>query len=532
MSKKTIRPIKQAPIALIVLDGWGYREDSKDNAVAAAKKPFFDKLWRECPHSLLEASGLAVGLPEGQMGNSEVGHTTIGAGAILDTDLVRIDKAVKNGGFDENTVMQNIFDHVKKYAGKTGDNATLHVMGLVSDGGVHGHQEHVYEFVKAAVRAGVKKISIHVFTDGRDTPPQSAGAYLQKLEKEIKKLDPSGKHIFIASLSGRYFAMDRDSNWDRLAKAEKVIFEGEGLSTNLKPSEYLAQEYKSGVNDEWLEPIVIESAAGKGSPVGRHDAIFFTNFRADRARMMCDRMIERMKANKVSGGDLLFATMTEYSSEYVFPVAFVASKIETTLAAEISKAGLTQSHIAETEKFPHATYYLNGGRNEPHVGEVHIGLASRKDVKKHDEAPEMRAEAIADKAIEEMHAGKNFIFINFANPDVVGHTANVPAIIAAIETVDRELQRVIEALEKAGGSAIVIADHGNAEVNVDPATGLPHTAHTTNLVPCILAGAGHVAQKSQKIKLANGGLADVAPTILDLLGLKKPKAMTGASLLI
>ncbi len=525
----------ERPIALIVLDGWGYREETKDNAVAAARTPFFDKLWRDCPHSLLEASGLAVGLPEGQMGNSEVGHTTIGAGAILDTDLVRIDKAAKAGDFSKNPAMISLFEHVKKHAGENGENATLHVMGLVSDGGVHSHQEHLYAFLHAAKKAGISRIAIHVFTDGRDTAPQNACGYMKKLETEIAKLDPSGKKIFIASLSGRYFAMDRDNNWDRLKKAETVIFEphtthaSNGNVTKLTPSVFLEKVYAEGKSDELLEPVAVEGLHGVGAALGEHDGIFIFNFRADRLRMLAQKLAEKKLGKDFH--DVHIATMTEYSSEYKFPVAFTPKIIETTLAAQVSAAGLTQAHIAETEKFPHATYFLNGGRNEPHEGEEHIMLASRKDIKTHDEAPEMRAEAIADKAIEQIKAGTNFIFINFANPDMVGHTANVPAIMIAIEMVDRELKRVIDALEQAGGAAIIIADHGNAEVNVDPETGTPHTAHTTSLVPCILAGTEYVSKKFPKIGLKNGGLADVAPTVLDLLGLKKPKAMTGISLL-
>ena len=522
----------KAPIALIVLDGWGYREDTKDNAVAAAKKPFFDSIWKKCPHSLLEASGLAIGLPDGQMGNSEVGHSTIGAGAILDSDLVRIDKAIKAGDFNKNPAMVSLFDHVKKYQS---EGATLHAMGLVSEGGVHSHQKHLLAFLHAAKEAGVKRIAVHAFTDGRDTAPQSGAEFMKKLESEIEKLDPSGKQIFIASLSGRYYAMDRDNNWDRMKKAETVIFAPHSIqseknaangggATTLKPSSYLKKTYAAGKNDELLEPIVIESIHGRGAPLGPHDGVFLFNFRADRMRMLSQKLIEKMKVY----GNLRVATMMEYSRDYTFPVAFTPKTIETTLGAQVSAAGLSQAHIAETEKFPHATYFLNGGRNEPHAGERHIMLDSRKDVKTHDQAPEMRAEAIADKTIEQITAGVDFIFINFANPDMVGHTANVPAIITAIETVDRELKRVIGALEKAGGAAIIIADHGNAEVNIDPKTGAPHTAHTTNLVPCILAGD----LTNRHFELKNGGLSDVAPTVLDLLGLKKSAAMSGASLLV
>ncbi|MDE1975557.1 MAG: 2,3-bisphosphoglycerate-independent phosphoglycerate mutase [Patescibacteria group bacterium] len=516
---------KNKTVMLIVLDGWGYREESDNNAVAAADTPFFDKLWRECPHSLLEASGPAVGLPEGQMGNSEVGHTTIGAGAILDTDLVRISKSAVSGDMARNKAISALFKHVIEHR------STLHVMGLVSDGGVHSHQDHLYAFLKAAHAAGVKKIAIHAFTDGRDTAPTSGAGYMEKLEKEMRKLDPSGKDIFVASLSGRYFAMDRDNNWDRMDKAGAAMFDASGPVVAKKPSEHLLETYSAGGKDELLEPVVLEGIHGRGAPFHAHDGAFIFNFRADRVRMLSQRLMEKK--------DMHVVAMTEYSDKYPFPTAFPPKSVETTLAAQVSAANMTQAHIAETEKFPHATYFLNGGRNEPHPGEKHILLDSRKDVKTHDQAPEMRAEAIADKAMAEIAAGTAFIFVNFANPDMVGHTANVPAIIKAVETVDAELKRVIDALDKAGGSALIIADHGNAEVNIDPETGLPHTAHTTNLVPCILTGSGFVSDgpaaataPATAPKLRNGGLSDVAPTILDLLSLTKPKAMTGRSLLV
>ncbi len=494
---------------LIVLDGWGHREDSKDNAIAASRKPFYDYLWKSYPHSLLEASGNAVGLPEGQMGNSEVGHTTIGAGTPPDTDLVRIDKAISSGAFDETPAFLQLFEHVKK------NKSVLHVQGLLSPGGVHSHQNHLYAFLRLAKKQGVPRVAIHVFTDGRDTPPQSAAAYLKELEKIVADLGP---HFSIASISGRYYAMDRDNNWDRLAKAEAALFEYKGNICAVSPSEYLESNYAEGKNDELLEPTVCTTPDGKGNSIGKNDAVFFFNFRADRARMISQKILDHAKTK-----NLLFVTLTEYSSDLASIVAFAPSRVSTTLGQEISRAGLNQARIAETEKFPHATYFLNGGREEPHDNEKRIMLDSRKDVKTHDEAPEMRAEAIADKAIEEIAAGTDFIFINFANPDMVGHTANVPAIITAIETVDTQLKRVINALEQKGGVAVIIADHGNAEVNIDPVTGTKHTAHTTNLVPCIITDTTYT--------LKNGGLADVAPTILKLLEVKKPEAMTGQSLL-
>ncbi len=504
--------MKKSPVLLIVLDGWGYRVETKDNAIAEARKPFFDHLWKTYPHSLLKAAGNAVGLPEGQMGNSEVGHTTIGAGAIVDTDLVRIDKAIHSGAFAKNPAILGLFEHVKKY------DSILHVQGLVSPGGVHSHQEHLYAFLRLAKEKDVAKVAIHVFTDGRDTPPQSASEYLKELEAVLAKLNadyPSDKpHFFIATISGRYYAMDRDHNWDRLARTEQALFECEGNVCAIKPSAYMEEQYKAGKNDELLEPAVCATPEGNGCAIEKNDAVFFFNFRADRARMLSEKLMAKGRTDNI-----MFVTLTEYSTDFDCAVVFSPTKIDTTLGQEVAKAGLEQAHIAETEKFAHATYFLNGGRESPYKGERDILLPSRKDVKTHDQAPEMRAEAIATAAVDEIAKGTPFIFINFANPDMVGHTANVPAIIKAVEFVDAQLKRVITALEKAGGAAIIIADHGNAEINIDPVTGTRHTSHTTSPVPCILT--------SHDYKLHDGGLSDVAPTILALLGLEKPIEMTG-----
>jgi 2,3-bisphosphoglycerate-independent phosphoglycerate mutase len=502
--------MKNKPVMLIVLDGWGYREDKENNAVLASNKPFFDSIWNKYPHSLLKASGNAVGLPEGQMGNSEVGHMTIGAGCPIDTDLVRIDKAIETGEFDKNPVLLSLFDHVKK------NNSVLHVQGLVSPGGVHSHMNHLFAFLRLAKKNNVNKVAIHVFTDGRDTPPQSASEYINELENVLKEFGPN---YFIATISGRYYAMDRDNNWDRLAKVEQAMFECKGNVCEISPSLYLKDQYKTGKKDELLEPIVCTNLDGNGCAIKENDAVFFFNFRADRARMLSEKMMDKKDLK-----NLLFITLTEYCKDFTCQIVFPPMAVKTTLGEQISKAGLKQAHIAETEKFAHATYFLNGGREKPYDGEVDILLDSRKDIKTHDEAPEMRAEGIADKAIEEIKSGTDFIFINFANPDMVGHTANVPAIIKAIETVDTQLKRVINTLEEKGGVAVIIADHGNAEVNIDPITGEKHTAHTTNPVPCILT--------SNNYKVKSGGLADVAPTILDLLGLPKTNDMSGNSLLV
>ena len=498
------------PVMLIVLDGWGYREEKKDNAIEASNTPVFDTLWKDYPHNLLRASGLAVGLPEGQMGNSEVGHTTIGAGTTVDTDLVRIKKNIDSGEFAKNPVFISLFEHVNK------NNSTLHVQGLLSDGGVHSHYEHLFAFLRAAKNNNVKKVAIHIFTDGRDVPPQSAAGYIKTLEEEIAEIGIG----FIATISGRFYAMDRDHNWDRLDKTMQAMFELKGSVCEIKPSDYVENLYKEGKIDELLEPIVCYSSTEKGCAIKPHDGIFFFNFRADRARMITEKQIE-----KTEYMDVKIITLTEYDTRFEgkVEVVFMPVKIETTLAKEISNAGLTQAHIAETEKFPHATYFLNGGVEAPYPGETHIMLDSHKDVPTHDMAPKMRAEGIADKAIEEINKGTDFIFINFANADMVGHTANVPAIVTAVEETDKQLGRVIEACHAKGGIAFITADHGNAEINIDPITGAKHTSHTTNPVPEILT--------EKEYTLKTGTLADIAPTILELLGLEKPKVMTGISLI-
>lgn len=496
------------PVMLIVLDGWGYREETENNAIAAANTPFFDQLWKNYPHSLLKASGEAVGLPEGQMGNSEVGHMTIGAGKPIDTDLVRIDKAIADGSFDKNPEFLKLFDHVKKY------NSTLHVQGLVSPGGVHSHQNHLFAFLKLAKKMNVPRVAIHVFTDGRDTPPQSASVYIKELESVISELGPN---FFIATISGRYYAMDRDNNWDRLAKVEQAIFECKGNVCNIKPSAYMEEQYKEGKVDELMEPAVCATPEGTGCAIKENDAVFFFNFRADRARMLSEKLLAIEKKENI-----LFVTLTEYCVDFICHMAFPPMPIETTLGLEISRAKLSQAHIAETEKFAHATYFLNGGNETPYQGETDILLDSRKDIKTHDLAPEMRAEGIADKAIEEIKKGTDFIFINFANADMVGHTANVPAIIKALEFVDSQVKRVIDALTEAGGIAIITADHGNAEINIDPVAGTRHTAHTTSPVPCIIT--------AHEYNMHDGGLADIAPSILTLLNIKTPNAMTGKPL--
>lgn len=489
--------------ALIILDGWGYREDTENNAVAAARTPYFDSLWESYPHTLLDAGEEHVGLPKGQVGNSEIGHMTIGAGTVIDTDLVRIAKAIDDTSFASNEAFIGLCTHVKE------KNSALHLMGLIGDGGVHSHGSHLHAFLKLAKEQGVEDCFVHAFTDGRDAGPYGSVENLKEIQDICEELS-FGK---IASVTGRFFSMDRDNNWDRFEQFENTVFECKNGLCQIAPIDEVKRQHAEGRSDEHIEPFAIIEA-----PLQKNDGVFVFNFRADRARMITQKLIAR-KADL----DLHIVTLTQYQQNFDVVVAFPPRTIVTTLAQEIANASMTQAHLAETEKFPHATYFLNGGKEEPHEGEEHVMLASRKDVKTHDEAPEMRAEAIADEAIARINAGVDFIFINFANPDMVGHTANQPAIIIAVETVDRELKRACEALHARGGTALVTADHGNAEVNINTETGEKHTAHTLNKVPCILTN-------TEKPLRDGGSLKDIAPTILSQLEIEKPAAMTGVSL--
>jgi len=496
-------------IALIVLDGWGYREEKKDNAIAEANKPIFDSLWKNFSHTTLEASGSSMGLPEGQIGNSEIGHMTIGAGRILGDDLVRINKSIISGEFINIETFKNLFDHV------INNNSILHVAGLVSPGGVHSHMSHLFEFLKIAKDYGVKKIAIHVITDGRDTHPQAGAGYIKELENFINEIGIAE----IASVSGRLYAMDRDKRWERLEKAEEVMFEGKGTLCEITPSVYLTDLYTKEVkSDENLEPFVCLNKEGNTYKLSNNDGFFLFNFRADRMRMLTKKIIEKTQEKNI-----FLVTMTDYGKEYKCPVAFPQIKIETTLGKIISENNMEQVHIAETEKFAHATYFLNCGKETPYKGEEQILVQSPKGVLTYDLAPKMSADKVADEAIKYINKGTDFIFINFANSDMVGHTANVPAIIIAIEEVDKELGRVLEALSLKNGIACITADHGNAEINIDPITNIRHTAHTTSLVPFIIT--------NMNSPLHHGTLADVAPTILELFNIKKPEEMTGNSLI-
>jgi 2,3-bisphosphoglycerate-independent phosphoglycerate mutase len=498
-------------VMLIVLDGWGHRADTNHNAIANAKTPFFDSLWAKYPHALVEASGQDVGLPEGQIGNSEVGHMTIGSGTIIDTDLVQITKAFREGTFEKNPAFLDLVAHIKK------NGSTLHLMGLVSPGGVHSHSAHLDGILRAVKNASITKVAIHAFTDGRDTPPQSAGKYLAGLETLITDVG-IGR---IATASGRFFAMDRDQNFDRLARVEKAMWEGEGrIASGILSSKDIASQYKNGVVDEHLEPTVYLDTDGAASTVRPHDGILMWNFRPDRSRMLAQNILKRAEAE-----DLKLLTFTQYENNTNALVAFTKGRIVTTIAREVSQAGLTQVHIAETEKYAHATYFLNGGVEEKYPGEEHVMIESRKDVPTHDLAPKMRAKEIADATLEHIAKGTDFIFVNFANSDMVGHTANKDAIVTAVEEVDLQLSRVVSAMLETGGVVLITSDHGNAETNIDPESGERHTAHTHNPVPAIITDT-LISMKER------GSLADIAPTALLLLGLPIPGVMTGKPLVV
>ncbi len=508
MQKKTHKPL-----VLVILDGWGIAEAGDHNGIAIADTPNFDRLVTTYPFTQLDASGESVGLPAGQMGNSEVGHTTIGAGCVLYQDLVRISKDATEGKFADNPAFAQAFAHVIEHR------STLHVMGLLSPGGVHSHEDHFLEVINAATKSGISEVILHIFTDGRDSSRTGAYDSLDRLEKHIAGMN--GVHI--ASVTGRYYSMDRDTNWDRTDKAYHAIFDGQGAfvyNADEKPSTVIRTWYDKDIFDEHLEPQIFLREDGKPYAVRDNDSIIFTNFRPDRARQLSKKIVEVVKQK-----NLCFVTMTNYDPTIESIVAYEPEKIEHTMASVISAAGMSQVHIAETEKFPHVTYFVNGGRQDPHPGEEHVLIPSRKDIKTHDEAPEMKAKEIADAAIARASSA-DFIFLNFANPDMVGHTAKPQAIKIAVETVDRELGKLVEAVLSKDGALIVIADHGNAERMYDPVTMEPHTSHTTNPVPCI------VISNDVNGKLRSGkGLRDIAPTVLNLLGLAQPPCMTGESVI-
>ncbi len=514
--------MRPRPVLLIILDGWGHSTRAQGNAVHLAKTPNMDAWSKKYPFTLLEASGKAVGLPEGQMGNSEVGHLNIGAGRIVYQDLTRINKAIKSGEFFKIEPLLGLMDKVGKNA------AALHLLGLVSDGGVHSDLPHLFALIEMAKKHGLKNVYIHALMDGRDTPPQSGKDYIEMVTDFVSRTG-LGK---TATICGRYYAMDRDNRWERVEKAYRALVMGEGATAH-DPVMAVAEAYKQGETDEFIRPIVMADVDGK--PVRRistGDGVIFFNFRADRARELTRAFTqEGFSAFDVQTRPKLagYVTMTEYDSSFRLPVAFPTQHLVHILSEEISNHGLKQLHIAETEKYAHVTYFLNGGQETPFKNEDRCLVPSPKEVPTYDLKPEMSAYQVTGEVIRRIKTKKyDFIVLNYANPDMVGHTGILEAALRACETVDICLGRVVSTfLEETGGSVIVTADHGNAEEMIDPAKNSPHTAHTANLVPFILIDDEKIGQK-----LRRGILADIAPTILGIQKLPIPKEMTGTPLFV
>jgi len=499
------------PVVLCILDGWGISARPEQSAPDQAATPNFDRLMRDCPHGTLVTFGPDVGLPKGQMGNSEVGHTNIGAGRVVAMDLGQIDLAIEEGSFYENAALGEFIRKLRSSGG------TAHLMGLISDGGVHGHIRHVVAAARAVADKGVPVV-VHAVTDGRDVPPQSAAGFVTELQRAL----PEGARI--GTVVGRYHAMDRDNRWERVARAYAAMIQGQGLAAT-DAGQAVQDAYARGETDEFIQPAVIGNYAGARDG----DGFFCLNFRADRAREILAAIGQPGFSAFDTGRRPQWAAllgMVDYSAahdEYM-DAAYPKRQVVNTLGAWVAAKGLRQFRLAETEKYPHVTFFLNGGKESPEPGEDRFMPASPK-VATYDLAPEMAAPEVSAKLVEAIEAGYDLIVVNYANPDMVGHTGSLPAAIRACEAVDKGLGMMLEALEKAGGAAVVIADHGNCETMIDPESGGPHTAHTTNPVPVVVFGGPAGA------KLRNGRLADVAPTVLDLMGLAPPPEMTGTSLI-
>ena len=503
--------LKNAPVALIIMDGCGLGDKSdSNNAVQVAKTPVLDGLFEKYKTSQLQASGEYVGLPDGQMGNSEVGHTNIGAGRIIYQQLTRITRDIRNGDFFKNEALLSIVNGVKE------KNGALHLMGLVSPGGVHSHQDHLYALLELAKKNGIEEVYVHAFLDGRDVPPQSAQPFLEELEAKCKEIG-AGK---IATVSGRYYAMDRDNRWERVVKAYEALTHAEGVSAD-SAVEGLKASYANDVNDEFVVPFVVKGYAGMKNGDG---AIFF-NFRPDRARQLTPSFVdetfdgfERDESLKIP-----FATFSQYEDGMNALVAFPPESIDNTLGQIIQDKGMTQLRIAETEKYAHVTFFFNGGVEEPYQGEDRILVPSPK-VATYDLKPEMSAVEVTDKVVEAIKSGKyDFIILNYANCDMVGHTGVFPAVIKAVETVDTCVGRFVDGIREVGGEVCITADHGNADQMMDYENNQPFTKHTTNPVPFIVV--------SDRVKsVQDGALCDIAPTLLTLAGVEIPAEMTGKNL--
>lgn len=507
-------------VTLVIMDGWGLNPRKDYNAVALANTPYFDYIWNNWPSATLEASGRAVGLPIGQMGNSEVGHMNLGAGRIVPQDLTYINDLIESEAFFENPALNETM------LSAFSRNSALHLIGLLSDGGVHSHQEHLYALLKMAKRKNLPRVFVHAILDGRDTPPRSGADYLSQLEAQLDKIGVGQ----IATVAGRYYSMDRDKRWERVKLGYDAMVHGLGRQAH-SAAEAIQASYAEGVNDEFVIPVVLVNRQGEPvATINDNDAIIFFNFRADRARQMTRALVEpNFTGFERQGGGLKGLKMTTFMQYYdnqLPDFAFEIPEPTNGLAETLSKLGHKQFHSAETEKYAHVTYFFNGGREVPFEGEDRVLVPSPK-VATYDLQPEMSAAGVAETVVEAVKSGQyTFVLVNFANPDMVGHTGFLDKAIIAAETVDNCVRQVVEATVSMGGAALVTADHGNSDQMLDYDTGKPHTAHTTNLVPFI-----YVAQQKPGWRFANGILGNVAPTVLELLEIEPPSQMTCKSLI-
>lgn len=506
--------MKVTPVLLLILDGFGYREDPDFNAIAQARKPHWDALWQSCPHTLINASEMSVGLPHDQMGNSEVGHLNIGAGRVVYQELTRVDVAIQNGSFYNNPALTDAIEQVKQH------NKALHILGLLSPGGVHSHEDHIFAMLDMAARAGVRQVYVHAFLDGRDTPPRSAAASLDRLQAKCA----AAGNARIAGVVGRYFAMDRDNRWDRVQQAYDLMTQGRANFQAESAAAALEAAYARGENDEFVQA----SQIGDYSGMEDGDAAIFMNFRADRARQMTRALTDasfdgfaRSRFPQLTR----FVTLSSYGEDFHLPSAFAPESIHNGFGEYLSGLGLKQLRIAETEKYAHVTYFFNGGKEQPYSGEDRVLVPSPK-VATYDLQPEMSAFEVTDKLVAAIQSGQyQAIVCNYANGDMVGHSGNMTAAVQAIEALDICIGRVVEAMRAQGGEVLITADHGNAEQMLDRGTAQAHTAHTMNRVPFVYVGG-------RTIEIADGGaLEDVAPTLLAMMGLPQPAEMTGKSLI-
>ena len=512
--------MNKKPVVLMVLDGYGLNDKTEGNAIAMANTPVMDRLMKECPFVKGNASGLAVGLPDGQMGNSEVGHMNIGAGRIIYQDLTRITKSIEDGDFFENSALLAAMENCKK------NDSDLHLWGLLSDGGVHSHITHLYGLLEMAKKQGLTKVFVHAFLDGRDTPPASGKDFIEELQNKMNEIGV-GK---VASVSGRYYAMDRDNNWDRVQKAYDSLVKGEGVKATDAVAA-VADSYAQDVTDEFVLPTVITDEAGNPlSLVKANDSVIFFNFRPDRAREItrafCDDKFEGFNREFLP---LTYVCFKDYDETIPNKtIAFEKENIVNTFGEYLAKCGKKQLRLAETEKYAHVTFFFNGGVEDPNVDEFRLLVNSPKDVATYDLKPEMSAPEVGVDLVEAIKSDKyDVIVINFANPDMVGHTGVISACIKAVEKIDELVGKAVDAIQEVNGALFICADHGNAEQEINYETGEPHTAHTTNPVPFILVNGPEGATLRE-----NGCLADIAPTLLDIMELEQPAEMTGKSLLV